>query len=325
MSEVSNTFPGTLDTLNALDQLVKTAGQKDDLPQSTGLIPDKDYSGPADPKTGATVIIQDPAFHSPVPKPIERKGPSVPNTLPDTGGGALLPQQKAAPAPATIENPTRLFFTGRSGAGKDWLAGQVGARVIGADELIYAAFPAFDPKHLAAILPTIKAWANGVIDKNFPMTPTRILFSAFASDRPGWKGFGVPGFLTRMLIDIAIASEEATAITTVSDIVEYKMLKDSGFSHFHVMTSPQTAGQRKRNPNVDNQLADALDRDAIKKVSAQRVGDKLPVVWNDTTVAIPSPRLWSLGEWFSAIKNTAPTPAPLTGPDEPPTINVSLE
>jgi hypothetical protein len=313
-------IPAELDTMAALSSLVMASSQpvKENLPATTQLIPDKDYSAPQR-TDGATVTDNDPLFSSPVPPAKDSAGPSLPapasiqnisSVLAPAGAsapafaGAHSPASDFAAAPvAASVNGQRFFFTGRTGVGKDWLAGQIKAKVLDSSAPLVAAareiFPqATKAEHFAGLFPTIYAWGEGTIDKNYPLTPARWLFVQAMQGK--WGGFGTPGFWVRLLVESSAAIEGRVAITNVSTPGAFKALKDAGFTHFHVMTSPAAYMQRNKRPGSDDRLANALDQDAIKKVSAQRQGEKLPVVWN-ATEAPPSARLWTVQEFLQSL------------------------
>ena len=327
--------PQELDTMAALTQLVASVGAgKENLPATTVLIPDKDYSAPAR-TDGATVTDNDPLFTSPAPAPKETAGASVPSPIEMPLGLPVAAAPAVPPAgeyvrPAVDSVPVsagpvgsgepwgvevitykvgRFFFTGRTGVGKDWLAKQIKAQVLDSSAPLVAAaravFPAANkPEHFAGLFPTIYAWGEGTIDpKNAPLTPARWLF--VQAMQAQWPGYGTPGFWMRLLVEAANAIEGRIAITNVGTPGAFKALKDAGFTHFHVMTSPQAYIGRNKKQGIDDRLANALDNDAIKKVSAQRQGDKLPVIWNAPD-GPPSPRLWTVAEFLASL-DSAPS------------------
>lgn len=314
-------IPQELDTMAALQALTAQITQpvtppREDVPQTQQVIHDKDYSGPQR-QDGATVPNNDPLFTSPAPPAKESSGASVPSTIPVAGpllSPAITSPVAANPmaaAPSTfaqVSNYQRLFFTGRTGVGKDWLAKQAKAQVLDAAAPLVAAARAVFPQvtkneQLAGLLPTIFAWGEGTITKDYPLTPTRWLFVQTLGQQ--WPGFGSPGFWVRMLLESASAIEGRVAITNVSSPGAFKALKEAGFTHFHVMTSPAAYMQRAKRPGANDSMANALDQDAIKKVSAQRQGEKLPVVWN-APEAPPSNRIWTIAEFLTVMNEEAP-------------------
>ena len=284
------------------------------MPQTTPLIPDKDYSGPSRPD-GATIFSNDPLFISPAPPAKDAKGASIPS--PDSNTGLAPAPARVNAAPAGVVAPVagfpvvtdyrKLFFTGRTGVGKDWLAAQVKAQVLDSSAPLVAAaramFPqATKPEHFAGLFPTIYAWGDGIISKDTPLTPARWLFCRMAAEQ--WPGFGSPGFWMHLLLETANAIDGRVAVTNVTTGAAFTALKEAGFAHFHVMTSPAVYMQRAKRPGANDAMATALDNDAIKKVSAQRDGAKLPVIWNSPE-APPSTRLWTVAEFLAAM-NAAP-------------------
>jgi hypothetical protein len=311
---MSVNIPQELDTMAALTALVEQSPSaqrqpREDLPATTQVIPDKDYSGPQR-QDGATIADRDPLFVSPAPPAKDSAGASVPSPIPQGGGllapapvagGTTAPDNGVAGFPA-VTNNNRLFFTGRTGVGKDWLAGQVKAKVMSATSpLLQAArdrFPAAKPEHFQTLLPTIHAWGEGVVDKNFPLTPARWIFIEHMAGL--WPAFGTPGFWMKLLLETVGGTEGKIAVTNVTTAADFAALKAAGFTHFHVMTSPAAYMQRQKRQGADDRLATALDQDAIKKVSAQRAGDKLPVIWN-APEAPPSPRIWTVTEFLQSM------------------------
>lgn len=332
---MSLVIPQELDPMAALQALVdqsplaqKQAAQptqpipKEDVPQTTPIIPDKDYSGPSRPD-GATIAQNDPLFISPAPPAKDATGASVPSPIPQ-GGGLLGAAPTGNPAAATPSNDaagfsavvpissTRFCFTGRTGTGKDWLAQQAKLKVLDVNapllEWAKEYFPNAKMPDLIPTLQTIKAWGNGVVDKSFPITPTRWMFLRWAQSQswsgPGNVAFGTPGFWMSLLIMSANATDQPVAVTNIQSVEDYRALKAAGFTHFHVMTSPAEYMRRTKRQGADDRLSTALDQDAIKKVSAQRQGDKLPVIWNAPELP-PSPRIWTVAEFLQTV-NAAP-------------------
>jgi hypothetical protein len=73
----------------------------------------------------------------------------------------------------------------------------------------------------------------------------------------------------------------------------------AGFKHYHVVTSTNTMAARQQRKNADNRLALSLDADVIKKLSSNRQGPRLNVIWNDTTPA--SPRVFTVAQWLQDV------------------------
>jgi hypothetical protein len=324
-----------LETLAALDSLIQQAGNPKDavasanakmaapmatpmainekisLPKTQQIAAPKDdkYSGPSGPDGATVADVQDPVMYSPAPPAKEVAGPSVP-----FAPQAVAPTNPQVPAAApaqflpVIGNPSRLFFTGRSGAGKRWLASQIGATIFDPrgpvlDYVARLVPSGTSPKVTAELVQTIVAWGNGEVSAAFPFTPARCLFiSAVRKEIAGWENFGAPAFWMNLLIGALQSAGGTTVITRVADASEYAALKAAGYTHFHIMASPQTFSLRGSQLNATDRLATALDQDAVKKVSAQRTGEKLPVIWNDSTVAAPSPRLWTVPEVLDALR-----------------------
>lgn len=312
-------IPSELDPMAALENMVAQQAQqpraaspasaaREDLPVAQPLKPDNEYSGPQR-KDGATVPTHDPLFSSPAPQPKETQGASIPSPIPEGDGlftGARVTAASAAPPVDSVVASNRLLFTGRSGAGKKYLAKLVGASVVNLDSpilgLVKKYYPEGKPENFGPFIATIRAWGDGVVNKDFPMTPTRFLFERFMGrDDGGVEGFGQPGFWIRYMLSTIENAGALVAITNITTAAEYSALKAAGFTHFHVMCSAQTYASRPKRQGANDSLAAALDQDAIKKISGQRQGPQLPVVWSDQVVPPPSPRLWSAMNWVRSL------------------------
>lgn len=295
----------TLDSLKGIidsSQLLQQT--KADLPPTQAVQAAPEYSAPSNP-TGATIVATDPVLASPAPPPVTRQGPSVP---PPPTMGPLQGQ----PAPAVETNSRCLFFTGRSGVGKDWLAQKAGAKILSVSatllDIAAGQFPGVQAKDLGGFLNTIFAWGEGTISKEYPITPTRFLFAQ--QMRQAWANYGTPGFWVGLIVEAAKQETGLVAVTGVSTPTAMKLLTAAGFKHWHVMTSPQTFATRAKRPGADDKLAAHFDSQAIQQNSTQKDGPRMPVIWNDTTPP-PSGRLWTVDLWLTEVSG-APAESAMT-------------
>lgn len=235
---------------------------------------------------------------------------------------------------------TKLCFTGRLRVGKDFVAQAVGAKVFGfADPMYKIAEHVFgtsdkDVPGMREFLQRIGQWGRGDVNAQYPLTPERALFvgwmrGAMRKSLPGlhvdWPRFGANADLWVDSLCARIA--EADGVLAVSNVRfenELKRLKDQGFAHYHVMTSPGTYAQRLQAAKMDanspqlrdmsEQLASRLDQQVIDLVRRQPMGEKLRVVWNDSVPA-PSRRLLTVEEFKAMVQGRPSTsdspPAPL--------------
>lgn len=265
---------------------------------------------------GATTTLNDPIFGSTIPK---SGGKTVKETL-------VLPQSASAPSgassaveltpPAVVEPPIpaaptvslhRVFFTGRSGVGKSWLAHQMGALEFCIQDPITAVLTEQFGEIKSVpmdLVNLIIQWGEGVITKDIPLTATRLLFQSFAKAQFG-EDFGKTGFWARRLIDSALAADGPVAITTVTDAAIFNALKDAGFQHFHVMASNTTVNNRSRRATANNKLAEHLDNQIIKALSLEKNGEKLKAVWCDNVVAPMSNRLFDVGGFLAMARQSS--------------------
>ena len=243
-----------------------------------------------------------------------------------------IPTPAATPAPSSLITP-RMFFTGTLGVGKDYVANQIGAKVYGFADPIYALATHFfgvevnsnlnkDLPGMRKFMQVAGQYGRRVVNEQYPFSADRATFiaavRAAASDlglKAGyidWHKFGtdenywVNGLLSR----VTGAEEPLIANTNVRFDNEFKALTEAGFGHWHVVCSPQTLQERlaKKNLNfqspelndISEQLAKRLNDQVKKALSAGREGSKLRVIWNDH-VPCPSPRLWTLVDFCAEV------------------------
>ena len=295
------TFPD-IDALKNIVQQSPMIQSRADVPATQPVTKAPEYDGPSNPN-GETIVAVDPALSSPAPVPVTKPGPSVappaewgPLSSPETPPAPAEPTQENAPANTT---QSRIFFTGRTGVGKDWLAQRAQAQVLNVTtfltDIVKGEFPSVPPKDTASFLSTVFAWGEGIISKDYPVTPARFLF--LRALRTAYPKYGQPGFWVGLIIEEANRQSGLVAVTGVSSPTAMKALSEAGFKHWHVMTSPQTYATRAKRPGADDKLAANFDQQAIAQNSANRNGPKMSVIWNCTTPP-PSARLWTVDEWL---------------------------
>jgi hypothetical protein len=124
-----------------------------------------------------------------------------------------------------------------------------------------------------------------------------------------WENFGKnPGLWVESLIGrvekfLLDNLNQRVVVSGIRSEYEFKQLGAAGYGHYHIMCSPGTWQQRLKARNltdkspavldVSERLAQALDNNVIKQISAQKSGNRLHCVWNDT-VAAPSERFYSV-------------------------------
>lgn len=242
----------------------------------------------------------------------------APSALQDSRGATLPPSDPAlqmpaptpdsAPTPRQISGPrTKILLTGRTGAGKSFVAAQTRAHVLEFDTPIRSFIrgvlganadgPAADP-----LVDALLAWGDGVVSAAYPLTPTRLLFVQKAKEEHptfGQPGFWRQSFLDRVAQTLAQTAEQVI-ITGVKTSEDFHALVAAGFVHYHVVCSSNTYVNRPKRKNINDGLAAALDQDVTKKISQNRQGDKLRCIWSDV-VAPPSSRVLTVAEWLQEI------------------------
>lgn len=198
---------------------------------------------------------------------------------------------------------TKVFLTGRLG-GADVVARQTGAFVINMKNLVESQMSqVFGSKPTPAIAAEFSAWSQGVVTPQIPMTLTRTLLESLLKQK--FPSFGQPDYwiaLIEAAAAEALARGTRVVVTGVDTLANFKGLQKKGFVHYHVMLSNVTA-QNLPAASPDP-LANALDNDVIKKISFQREGQRLHVVWNDNQPA-PSGRFYSLPEFLAEFQAPA--------------------
>jgi hypothetical protein len=230
--------------------------------------------------------------------PISRESISI--ALPVAPPSSPAPVAPVAPPALAIKQPlTKVFLTGRLSGGEE-VARQTGAFVIDMNNLVSSQMKqVFGSQPTPAIAAEFSAWSQGIITPQIPMTLTRTLLESLLKQK--FPAFGQPDYwvaLVENLASEALARGQRVVVTGAGTTANFKALLNKGFVHYHVMLSNVTAQNRTAQPDP---LATALDNDVIKKISFQRDGQRLHVVWNDNQPA-PSGRFYSLPEFLAEFQ-----------------------
>lgn len=263
-------------------------------------------------------------------------GPFVPPTdpIPEATQQRVLTAARPletiyAPPAEKKQLPQFIFTTGRLRVGKDFILKSLGYQIHGFADPLYALqkyfFGTDDKTVLGArkFLQTVGQWGRGQVDANYPLTATRATFTTIIrglgqngslpkSLGVDWSRFGLDpdlwlnAFLTRMNTQPEGLGRHAVSNVRFNN--EHEGLSNAGWTHFHVMCSPQTWAKRLKegggnltpqSPEVKDfseQLAAGLDADSLKRAKLKPQGPKLRVIWNDPGVRSPSPRFYTLNE-----------------------------
>lgn len=258
--------------------------------------------------------------------------------------GPVVTQHEAPPAPAVSRNLSRIFYTGRLCAGKDYVAHASNAAILGFADPIYSLVHFLtgvevgpekgkDIPGIRELLQIFGQWGRGEVNLKYPWTPARALFTYFVRQvgplipdkSVEWANFGSDRdlwlkSLSRRLEKVGAA--ERIALTNVRFKNEFEFFRARGFEHYHVMCGSNTWAQRlqkrgltPQSPAVNDlseQLSAYMDRMTIDAISKQKSGPKLHVIWNDMTPP-PSPRLLTVSEFLSSPNLPALDAAALAG------------
>lgn len=254
-------------------------------------------------------------------------------------GVIIVDDAPAAPVPARKpENTAKIFFTGGLKVGKDYLAQAANADIHGFADPLYALATYFfgvkvssaEGKELPGcreLLQSIGQCGRGVLSPQYPMSLGRAAFAQMmrsldTQQTPGfcpsvdWKNYGldenlwVNACVKRVSEHVAENPGDRVAITNCRFINEYRALETAGFQPWHVMCSGPTRASRLIKAGIDlnspvlkdisEQLALRLDEQVTKKISQQRNGPMLHVIWNDPTPP-PSPRLHTVNSFLQQL------------------------
>ena len=257
---------------------------------------------PLNPPAAAPIPLTPPA--SLIGTPVKAK------TLPNSG---FVPG--IGPGVAASLIPNRIFFTGNSKVGKSWLAAQMGARVFEFDDPIDSmAASAFgdvqEPALLNQFRAEIRAWGDGIVTNNHPLTAARAFFIEWIRGCNAkffgcsLQEFGTPGFWAKSLIArvTAFQTEFPKERVVVTDVLlpdQYHALLPT-FRAYHVTCNPLTRSSRGGGA-LTNPVADAVGRDLTQKISQSPTGSKLWCVWCDEKYPSPSARVLTVPEFLGQL------------------------
>lgn len=238
-----------------------------------------------------------------------------PGQQPAEGAVGFFVSPAVTPPPAPPL--TRLLLTGRSLAGKHFIAQQAGCVVVSLNQLIQqvgkTAFDGVTPGE--QFTESVRAWGEGEVSDKHPLTPLRWLFVEAMRRRVDTGGtdqnvFGRPGYWAKVFERSLEDSTVRLAIVDVGTEAEYKALVRMGFSPYHVLCSNGTFQARSSHKaaSTDAPLSRAFDANVIKQISVDRNGKKLRVIWNDNAPS-PSGRFLSVPEFLAKLAPAAPARA----------------
>lgn len=234
----------------------------------------------------------------------------------------------------------KIFFTGRLCAGKDFTAAYIGANVFGFADPIYAlteylhnvkvtATQGKDLPGIRQFLQTVGQWGRNEVNTKYPLNAERAMFCMMIRSLAShnclmseglhlgvdWGMFGLTPdlWIDGLLKRVEVAPEgQRIAVTNCRFANEYKRLVAAGWQHWHIICSPQQWLARLAILNLDansptvsdmsERLAIDLNADLTRKLSANKNGNKMRVVWSDPSSS-PSNRIYSLAEFKSMSNN----------------------
>lgn len=262
------------------------------------------------------------------PKPTAPVSPHPSSSNEAEDEGLPLPPAREVGVPDTIakkDMPERVFLTGRLRSGKDNALERLGYTMQSFAEPLYALQEMFfgtRDKSLSGareFLQTVGQWGRGEINEQYRLTPARATFIilirslAAAKQLPDlgvdWKNFGQENlWIDALLRRVGPGTTEKVGVSNVRFDNEYSRMTESGWTHYHVMCSPQTwtkrlakSGMNPKSPSLNDlseRLAIGLDADVYSRIKLKPTGGKLRVIWNDDDVKPPSPRLYTLTELY---------------------------
>lgn len=249
---------------------------------------------PADEKAAIDQLV---AANQAIPSDVPGASPSPESTSIAQSAAPVLNRITNTPA-LTVKVPlVKVFLTGRAG-GAEEVARQTGAYVINLRTVIEGQMrDTFGATPTPALVKEFQAWSSGVVSQQYSQTLTRSLLEALI--RKTFPTFGQPDYWIKLVTDkadqVLAQTNSRVVVVGIDSLANFKALQKSGFSHYHVMLSNATAQNKTLSPDP---LSDALDNDVIKKISFQKNGSRLHVVWNDVQPS-PSSRFYSLPEFLS--------------------------
>ena len=252
-----------------------------------------------------------------IPNPAEVKSIFKPRPANLPGQNVRVDVRKAE-APVVEKEvvwPAKIFTTGRLAVGKDTFLNKIGRPIQGFADPLYAIQKAFfgtDDKKAPgarAFLQQVGQWGRGTVTDKYPITAERAVFVtliAAMGESLGfdvdWKAFGKTDSIWVDALISRTAALDRLGVSNVRFKNEREALTDAGFTHFHVMCSPQTlaarhaaAGIPANSPtltDISEQMAISLDKAALD--AGSKPGNKLRVIWSDDKIKSPSARFITL-------------------------------
>jgi len=223
---------------------------------------------------------------------------------PLTAAGGEIEQ--TAPVLASPAAPVpHLLFTGRSRAGKTFLAEQMGATVLSVQSFVADIARVLFPKSLEARHPDgfrffcarIREYGCGRISTKYPLDVVRLLVCSRLCEQ--WPDFGTPECWVKNSLEL-MKTEASTryALEGIETLEEYKACEAAGLKPYHVMASNLTISNRGGAIEATG-LTQALDNDVIKQMSQRKDGPKLNCVWCDQNYPPPSKLMLSTEEFLA--------------------------
>lgn len=261
---------------------------------------------------------------------------------------APAPRQAPPPPPQPImKKPIGacLLFSGRLGAGKDYIAEKADTKIFGFADPLYRIATVMcgievtstqnkDVPGMRDFLQKIGQWGRQVVNEKYPYEATRAIFTQlirsmgargiFANPEVEWAAYGVDPDLwikgAQKRIDAFRAETPGKRVSITNarfenEIKYFRALPD--WDHWHVMCSLETWTERlskkkltpqsKEVNDISEQIAIALDRDVYAKIKKTPQGNMLRVIWNDHRPC-PSRRLYTLQQFLQEVALIEATP-----------------
>jgi hypothetical protein len=210
-------------------------------------------------------------------------------------------------------------FTGSACAGKDYLAGLLGARTEGMAEPLYwmtdCLFGLTSEDRgvvgLRETWQTLGQWGKGTVNDRYPITPARGVFCEFVRsyfesrdedyeakhDRPlcvDWPSYGfqegiwIDSMVDRIDHRLLTKKDRLIAVTGLRFPIEIEAFAEKGWPVLHVMASPITLGRRQATQNI----TDEARRD-VSEGLAHRLNS---ILWDAASPTTPVPDIPDLLE-----------------------------
>lgn len=180
-----------------------------------------------------------------------------------------------------------------------------------------------DQPGIREFLQKVGQWGRGTVSAQYPLTTERAVFvtmirslataRVLGGDYVAWNSYGENEDIWLDSCVNRTQNVPNAAVTNVRFENEFKRFKSEGFQAWHVMCSGPTwttrlaaRGLQPGSPQVSDlseQFAVGLDNQVTKKVSQQRLGPKLHVVWSDPGTPSPSARFYTVAEFLAEVNS----------------------